>query len=249
MENFHKVITPIKSPKAYLVIVEKIVGLVASGQLKYGEHLYTEKDLMETLNVSRPTLREALRVLEFLGIVSVSPRKGISVNSPDDSNYYLPLSYILMFDKTTNIEIFHLRRAIQTELVYEAASAATDGELAQLKVYLDEMEANWDADYMVFEKLDYDFHMHIIVCAHNTLCLKLMQTMAFIIHSQMQERLSRMPVEDRKKSLQYHRDIYQALVNRDGLAAKRHMEAHLAAVYLSVKSKPVQFQFNGFLNQ
>ena len=154
MENFHKVITPIKSPKAYLVIVEKIVGLVASGQLKYGEPVYTEKDLMETLNVSRPTLREALRVLEFLGIVSVSPRKGISVNSPDDSNYYLPLSYILMFDKTTNIEIFHLRRAIQTELVYEAASAATDGELAQLKVYLDEMEANWDADYMVFEKLD-----------------------------------------------------------------------------------------------
>ena len=79
MENFHKVITPIKSPKAYLVIVEKIVGLVASGQLKYGEHLYTEKDLMETLNVSRPTLREALRVLEFLGIVSVSPRKGIKI--------------------------------------------------------------------------------------------------------------------------------------------------------------------------
>ena len=72
--TLNKMISPVKSPKAYLLIVEKIVSLVARGELKYGEQLYTENDLMATLNVSRPTLREALRVLEFLGVVSVSPR-------------------------------------------------------------------------------------------------------------------------------------------------------------------------------
>lgn len=249
MDHVNKAIDAVKPPKAYLVIVEKIIRLVASGELKYGEYLYTEKDLMEKLGVSRPTLREALRVLEFLGIISVSPRRGISVNFPDDSNYYLSLSYILMFDKTSNIEIFHMRRAIQIEMVSVAATVATQEELDHLKVLLDEMERNWDADYMTFEKLDYDFHMHIVVCAHSMLSLKLMQTMSFMIHSQMQERLSWMPLEDRKKSLQFHKDICAALLARDGIAAKRHMEAHLSDVYLSLKSKPVQFTFDGLLNK
>ena len=90
-----------KSPKAYLLIVAKIVSLVANGELSYGEHLYTEKDLMNMLGVSRPTLREALRVLEFLGVVTVSPRKGIAIQQPDISNGYMSLIFILMFDKTT----------------------------------------------------------------------------------------------------------------------------------------------------
>ena len=249
MDNFGGIISPVKSPKAYLLIVGKIVNLVASGELKYGDYLYTEKDLMATLNVSRPTLREALRVLEFLGIVSVSPRKGISVNRPDDSNCYLSLIYILMFDKTTNIEIFQLRRAIQVEMVATAAVAATKEDLERLSSLVSDMEANLESDYISFEKIDYAFHMQIVVCAHSQLCLKLMQTMSTMIHSQMQERLSRMPVADRQKTLRFHRKLNQALQERDGIKAKRLMEAHLADVYIHLKNNPVQFDFNGLINQ
>ena len=248
METLNKAIHPIKPLKAYRVIVEKIVSLVASGELKYGEYLYTEKDLMEKLGVSRPTLREALRVLEFLGIISVSPRKGISVNSPDDSSYYLSLSYILMFDQTTNIEIFHMRRAFQIEMVSVAATDATPEDLKRLKSILDEMESKKEADYITFEKSDYDFHMQIVICAHSMLSLKLMQTMSFMIHSQMQERLSRMSLEERQKSLQFHHDIYNAMEKHDAVAAKRHMEEHLSSVYLHLQEKPVQFKFSGLLD-
>lgn len=245
--TLNKMISPVKSPKAYLLIVEKIVSLVARGELKYGEQLYTENDLMATLNVSRPTLREALRVLEFLGVVSVSPRKGISINNPSNSNYYLSLLYIMMFEKTTNFEIFQLRRAVQTEMVAIAAKEASDKELAELSALVDMMEQQLTTDYISFEKLDYDFHMQIIVCAHNTLCLKLMQTMSAVIHTQMQERLRRMPIEDRNRTLSFHKKICEALLARDCVSAKRLMEEHMENVYHHLGDTPVQFDFNEML--
>lgn len=242
-----KMISPVKSPKAYLIIVERIVSLVASGELEYGENLYTETDLMATLNVSRPTLREALRVLEFLGVVSVSPRKGISINNPQDSNYYISLLCILMFEKTTNFEIFQLRRAIQIEMVSIATKEASDEELAELASLVDRMEKNIQTDYLSFEELDYDFHMHIVVCAHNKLCLKLMQTLSTVIHTQMQERLHRMPLEDRMRPLTFHKQICAAMLARDAIGAKRLMEAHMENVFHNLGDKPVQFEFNKML--
>lgn len=249
MNNFDEIIRPMKSPKAYLLIVAKIVSLVANGELSYGEHLYTEKDLMNMLGVSRPTLREALRVLEFLGVVTVSPRKGIAIQQPDISNGYMSLIFILMFDKTTNIEIFQLRRAIQTEMVAAAATVGSTEELKRLTAIVDEMESKLDVDYITFEKLDYDFHMQIVVCAHNMLCLKLMQTLGKMIHSQMKERLSRMPVEDRCKTLSFHKQILNAILQRDSIKAKRLMEEHLADVFTHLETNPVQFNINDLLNR
>lgn len=243
----NKVISPVKSPKAYLLIVEKIVGLVARGELKYGEQLYTENDLVATLNVSRPTLREALRVLEFLGVVSVSTRKGISVNNPQASDYYRSLLYIMMFEKTTNFEVFQLRRAIQVELVSIAAKEASDEELAVLVALVEKMEQQINADYISFEKLDYDFHMQIVICAHNNLCLKLMQTMSAVIHKQMQERLRRMPLSDRGRSLDYHKKICASLLSRDPVNSKRLMEEHMENVYHNLGDTPIQFNFNEML--
>ena len=91
-------LSPIRSQKAYRTIVRTIVGLIARGELEYGNRLYNEQELMSMLGVSRPTLREALRVLEFLGIATVAPRRGILINQPRDSEGYLPLLSVLLFE-------------------------------------------------------------------------------------------------------------------------------------------------------
>ena len=57
----------IKKEKAYLRIVDVVIRMIAEGKVEYQDRFYTEQELMTMLGVSRPTLREALRVLEFLG--------------------------------------------------------------------------------------------------------------------------------------------------------------------------------------
>ena len=76
------------------------------------------------LGVSRPTLREALRVLEFLGIATVAPRRGILINQPRDSEGYLPLLSVLLFERITDRELFELRQALQIEAVGTPPNAA-----------------------------------------------------------------------------------------------------------------------------
>ena len=73
MDNLN--LKPVKNKKAYMQIIEEIIRLLNENKIEYGDKLYSEPELTSMLNVSRPTLREALRVLEFLGIVTVSPRK------------------------------------------------------------------------------------------------------------------------------------------------------------------------------
>ena len=62
----------IKKEKAYLRIVDTVMDLIAQGKVGYDDHFYTEQELLTMLGVSRPTLREALRVLEFLGVATVT---------------------------------------------------------------------------------------------------------------------------------------------------------------------------------
>ena len=77
--------------KSYLRSVGMIMDMIAEGKLQYGDQLYKEQELAEMLGVSRPTMREALRVLEFLGIASAVPHKGISISRPSETGGYLPL--------------------------------------------------------------------------------------------------------------------------------------------------------------
>jgi len=118
MEKFTQ--PPIRE-KSYLRIVGTIMDMIAQGKVQYGDRLYNEQELVAMLGVSRPTLREALRVLEFLGVATVVPHKGITINRPSETGGYLPLLYILSFEKTTGKAVPYViagRRAGDVAEVY-----------------------------------------------------------------------------------------------------------------------------------
>ena len=131
MENY--ALSPVETRKIYLSIVEEFINSIVDGRFEYGSRLYNEAELMKILNVSRATLREALRVMEFMGIVTVSPRKGIRINDPAQTNGYLPLVYMLMFEKISSVELFEIRRALQYEMVSSAADRRSEENLKRLQ--------------------------------------------------------------------------------------------------------------------
>ena len=220
-------IPAIKKEKAYLRIVDVVMDLIAQGKVGYDDHFYTEQELMTMLGVSRPTLREALRVLEFLGIATVTPHKGISISRPCDQDGYLPLLYILTFEKTTGRELFELRQALQLEMTAQAASRRSEEDLTKLEHLVTQMEAAKDADAAEFSRLDYDFHQQIVEAAGNRLVSKLMRTIRPMIQQQLTDHIRQAELEHRSQTLDYHRKIVDCLRSGNAETARQTMYDHL----------------------
>jgi len=102
----------VQDRKTYLKIVDTIINQIADGTIKYDEKFYTEQELTDLFQVSRPTLREALRVLEFLGITTVKPHRGIYIHHPENNGGYPVLRYILTFEQPSQQELAELYTAL-----------------------------------------------------------------------------------------------------------------------------------------
>lgn len=236
-------LSPVRSQKAYRSIVRTIVDRIARGELEYGNRLYNEQELMAMLGVSRPTLREALRVLEFLGIATVAPRRGILINQPQDSEGYLPLLSVLLFERITERELFELRQALQIEAVghaaercrnpqQQAALDAINDELAQLL-------AGDPVDPVRFARIDYAFHEQIAAMADNRLAKKLLNTFGVMMKEQLVEISRAMAPELRQKTLRFHREIARQIELGNPQEARRIMREHLDRPYRTMTDRPV----------
>lgn len=228
--------------KTYLRIVGVIMDMIAEGKVQYGDRLYNEQELMEILDVSRPTLREALRVLEFLGIATVVPHKGISINKPSQDGGYLPLLYILSFEKTTNKELFELRQALQLEMVVLAAAHCTWGDIQMLRNLITQMENQKIADHVTMSRLDDEFHQKILRVAGNRLICKLMETIRPMIREQLERHTQNETIYDREGTIADHKRIVDCLERGDGAGARQAMYMHLAASRRDAGSEPVKFK-------
>jgi len=240
-------IPTIKKEKAYLRIVDVVMDMIAQGKVGYDDHFYTEQELLTMLGVSRPTLREALRVLEFLGVATVTPHKGISISRPSDQGGYLPLLYILTFEKTSGRELFELRQALQLEMTALAAQRRTQEDLDALHSLIHQMEEQREADAEVFSRLDYDFHQQIIAASGNRLVGKLMDTIAPMIQSQLTSHIRSESIAHRSQTISDHRRVVACLEAGDSQAARQAMYLHLTDSRRDAQreaGQPVEFSRN-----
>lgn len=121
-------------------IGDQIINKILSGILPPGEKLPPERDMSLQMNVNRHTLREALRKLETLGLISIRQGDGIYVRDFRESGNLELLKHMLYLrrDITSEImkSILEIRRFISPEMAYRAAINRTDEEAEHLKSLL-----------------------------------------------------------------------------------------------------------------
>lgn len=226
MPNFN--IRNLKKNKVYLHIIDFFVTNISAGKIPYGVPLYTEQEMTEKFNVSRPTLREALRVLEFLDIITVERRNGITVNYPTELHGYNPLLYLMQFDRITDIELFELRQAIETLSAQNAALCRTDEDLQELRSILKAMEdfiAQPEIDSITFSELDFKFHNKVTECSGNKLFSRLLETFSMALQEQLEETIRSQ--REHLLVLLEHKDIVDCIAKRDSTGAFDKMRQHL----------------------
>lgn len=195
-------------------VMDQIVQLIESGQIKPGDKLFTEIELMEKLGVSRPVVREALSSLEALEIVNKSPRGGTYVNERIGST---PFRTMLSINSLNSEAIIEARMVLELGLVTIAATKITDQELHELENTI------VDDDY---GNQDKKFHK-IIASSVNNPVLEGMIESLLVVHYQMDSMIKK---RDREITTEHHKKIYEALKERNPQKAYNAMYEHLQFV-------------------
>ncbi|MBE0598842.1 MAG: FadR family transcriptional regulator [Desulfuromonadales bacterium] len=222
---------PIRPKKIAEEIVIQIKNLIARGQLKPGQKVPSERELAAMLGVSRPSVREAITVLEAMGMVESRQGGGTFVRSLTEMTITEPLSTMVENDPRLLHALAEVRVGLESWSAYLAAGRATEEDIAQLRGFVDEMDRQavrgvWDAD------IDASFHYAITAAAHNTIQLHVLDSIQSLFHATIQAALKefyRSP-EAVETLRHHHRTILEAIARHDPEGARQAMLNHLKMV-------------------
>jgi GntR family transcriptional regulator, transcriptional repressor for pyruvate dehydrogenase complex len=221
---------PIRPKRLYEEIVEQIRQLMKGGELKPGDKLMPERELAARLQVSRPSVREAIRSLEMMGVVEIRRGDGTFMRDTNADEIIRPLAMFLAVEKGSLLEMFEVRRIFETATARMAAERASDEEVDEIHKALDGMIASFNAqDSERGEEYDIAFHYGIADATHNALLSRLFRTVSEEFSRSVSVARRRLYVDEvnPQKLIEQHRRIYKSIKSHDPDGASAAMLTHL----------------------
>jgi GntR family transcriptional regulator, transcriptional repressor for pyruvate dehydrogenase complex len=161
----------IRAPKTAELIAERLRGQIIRQELRLGSRLPPEADLMARFGVSRPTLREAFRILESESLLSVrrGARGGALVVSPDLSVAARHVGMLLQVAGTTIGEVYEVRMAIEPAAARLLAQRARRADIVALRGMVDQLRGMLDrkADPVEWTRASSAFHDSVVARTGN----------------------------------------------------------------------------------
>ena len=216
--------------KAYKVVFDYFKNKILSGEIGIGYKLPAERDIAEQLGVSRNSVREAIRMLEMMGVVESLQGSGNYICCDPHGYFTQSFNMLMVLRDISYNEIFDTRRAMEFEALTLAVQNITQEELERLHDVLQQMDEPMSLKSNA--KLDVEFHRILIQASHNTLMIYLTQLMSDLLDIFIKNlRTSILADRRRAKALRAsHWDIYNALLTHDAARAYEAMEQHFEIV-------------------
>jgi GntR family transcriptional repressor for pyruvate dehydrogenase complex len=226
------VLEPIRPKKISEEIVSQVKQLISKGELKPGDRIPSERDLATMLGVSRPSVREAIMVLEAMGFVESRQGGGTYVKTLTEASIMNPLAKLVeKRDPELLRALAEVRMGLESWSAYLAAQRATDSDVAEMRRLYRIMEkqaakGGWSPD------VDAEFHYAITAASHNSLQMHVLDSIHSLFHATIQVALMEFYQQEGHVQLllAHHRDIMEAIAAHDPELARRKMVEHLAMV-------------------
>jgi GntR family transcriptional regulator, transcriptional repressor for pyruvate dehydrogenase complex len=230
----------LRVPKAAELLAARIRGQIIRGELKQGDALPPESELMEAFGISRPTLREAIRVLEMESLLRMrrGSRGGALVTSPDPTVAARAVGVLLQLRGVTLRDIHEARTMIEPMAArHIAESKDNTAALEVLRGRNDEARATV-RDFRQFPHHSWGFHRGLVEGTGNQTLAVLWQTIADIIELLVTTRYARQmspsEIEDQvtrnRRSVRANDRLLKLLDSHDADGAERYWTRHLNAV-------------------
>ncbi|OEG00075.1 transcriptional regulator [Vulcanibacillus modesticaldus] len=211
--------------KLYQEVLLKINDIIEEDKLTIGDRLPSERELAERLNVGRSSVREALRALELLGLISTRRGEGTYIEDHNSHRLVEIISFYVLRNEKAKKDLLELRKIIEIDLVRLAAERITKEYIQELEEILKRSEEKVKSGEIPLNE-DYLFHKTIALASDNKLLYKIWN-MAIeygktILEGSL-ERNGRPEV-----SISEHKKIIRALKDKNVKEAEQQMRAHLA---------------------
>jgi GntR family transcriptional repressor for pyruvate dehydrogenase complex len=225
--------TPVKSDfeavrknKVYEEVARQIERLILK-KLKPGDKLPSERELAEMLQVSRSSIRDAIRGLELRGVVEPRQGAGTIVREASADSMVNPFANALKRRREMVSELLDFRKMLEPPLAARAATHASADEISEMEEILQRQEAKLSRGENTIDE-DAEFHYGVALASGNSVVLKVLDIVMDLLRDTRERSLQ---VEGRpRKSLIGHQRILAAIKRQDAESAKAAMRRHIEDV-------------------
>jgi GntR family transcriptional repressor for pyruvate dehydrogenase complex len=211
-------------------IVDQIIDLIERGVLKPGAKIPSEHQLCRQFGVGRTSVREGLRSLSVMGILTTHAGDGTYVSEDRTRFLRKTLQWGLLLDRKVIEDLLDTRLMLESQTAYLAASKATAENVAELRQSINEMTETLDKPDAYLEA-DLRFHLTVAQASQNSILHNLLSMIRGYLQAWIKETLRNSPdhgLDSRAKlSIQEHRKVLRAIEERDADGASAAMRGHI----------------------
>jgi GntR family transcriptional repressor for pyruvate dehydrogenase complex len=219
----------VRRNKVYEEVAKQIERLIVK-KLKPGDKLPSERELADMLQVSRSSIRDAIRSLELVGLVE--PRQGTGTIVCELATE--PFANALERKQKMVTELLDFRKMLEPPLAARAATHASAEEMSEMEEILQRQEEKQDRGEVTIGE-DAEFHYSVALASGNSVVLKVIDILMDLLRDTRERSLQ---LRGRpQKSLAGHKKILMAIKRRDAEAAKSAMRRHIEDVEEIVLNK------------
>lgn len=219
-------------------IVEQLEGFILKGILKPGDKLPAERELAIQMNVSRPSIREALTRIEAKGLIHSRRGEGTFINDLMAQSITSPLAGLLKENPDAMYDVLELRHGLEEMSAWHAAKRATSDDHNLIKKRfkaLQQIKAESDLEREA--KADTAFHLAIADASHNVALIHVMRSLFDLLHDHIYRALHLLYLRENDYATLHdeHRAIMDAIIRKDPEAAREAAHQHLRHVGTSMR--------------
>lgn len=218
--------SPVNVDRVSQVIVDQIKLLIRDGRLQPGDRLPSERDLCQRFGVSRVTVREALRVLEASGLLSirVGAHGGAFLTTPSAERLGEGLADLLSLSALTAANVTEARIIVELGVLPLVVERASKEDIDELFAMVEEAERALETSSYTIE-MSAAFHVLVAECTHNPAVAMLMQSFHGPMRMSIEESHVSAPMSH--QGVEEHRRLAEAIKAGDVAAARGVMTTHL----------------------
>lgn len=219
-----------KDTKVYTKVIKDIKEKILSGQLKNGDRLPSEREMAEKLEVSRTSIREAIRVLEIMGLIESKRGSGNYIANSFGNSLFEPLSIMFMLQEYSTEDIHELRETLEIECCRVASKKISDDDIKLLNDIIDKMYKTNDEEQSLL--LDIRFHNIIVKSSDNPLIVNVLEVISQLMDKFIKESRKIILCEENNREvlLNSHKEIVLSLQERDEEKAIYSMKKHFEII-------------------
>ena len=203
-------------------LISNIKQMISTGAIAPGAKFPPERELAKDFRVNRASLRQALKVLEIMGVLTQRVGDGTYLSASAESILKEPIDFLILLDDLSHHELLETRMIVEPELAARAADRATAEDLIGLRRAIHAME-NCRTNQ---ERLEADvaFHECVFRASGNRICHLLFRVIHRSVLTSMAQLSTRVSLD---RPLTFHKRIYVAIQQRNAEDARRQMLAHI----------------------